>query len=377
VLYIDQYVPMCDKDAGSFITTEYLKILINLGCKIIFWPDNLLPLEPYTNMFQQMGIEVVYGNLSFTKYIKKYGKYIDVACVSRPHIAVAYLDKIVRYSKAKTIYIPHDLNFLREGRRAVIEQNKGILPVVESWKSKELSLMQKCDKTLVFSEKELKTVRKIDSTITISVAPWVQDVNGSSNKAINERKNIVFLGGFAHPPNEDGVLWFTEKVFPVILKQLPGVRFVIAGSYPTKAIVALQSDHIFVTGFLADVSELFNNAKVFVAPLRYGAGLKGKIIHAMSYGMPVVTTRIGAEGLHLKDGENAMIADDPLQFANKVLEVYTDKSRWICMSRASLSHVEKNYSPTMAKTFFHGLLSDISPRYKTMRTLATPGLAEE
>jgi GT2 family glycosyltransferase len=355
MLYIDHYVPAWDKDAGSFITMEYLKILLSLGYKIVFWPDNLAATEPYAGCLQQMGIEVVYGNVSFHSYIKRYGEYFDVACISRPHIAIGYIDKIIRHSSARIIYIPHDLNFLRERRRADLEKNTGMLSEVERWKSKELYLMRKSNVTLVFSGKEREVVGEIDPRINVCVSPWVQAVSGAK-RGFTGRSDILFLGGFAHPPNADGVFWFASEVFPLIKKRLPAARFLITGSYPTNRIVGLQSADIVVTGFIPDVADLFHSSRVFIAPLRYGAGLKGKIVHAMSYGVPVVTTDIGAEGLGLEDGLTALIATDAGRFAEKVVRAYTDETLWSTLSRNSLSYVEERFSAQAARDFFSDLL---------------------
>ena len=365
LLFIDHYVPTWDKDAGSVRMYEYLKIFLDMGFKIIFWPDNLYKMEPYTTKLQQMGIEVIYGHNDFKDYIKKFGRYINVVYLSRPHIAIDYIDYVKQYTKAKVFYDCHDLHFLREQRRAKTENKPQLFEEVKSWKQKEFYLMENSDISVVLSDVEKKIIEEENPNINVVVLPYVQQLNKATRK-YEEKNGIVFIGGFAHMPNEDGVLWFTEEIFPIIKRRIPGIKFVVLGSYPTEKVLSLKSDDIVVTGFVEDVSDYFQNTRVFVAPLRYGAGLKGKNIQAMSYGLPVVTTTIGAEGMGLKDGENAMVADTSVDFAEKVVELYTNKDRWNMLSQNSQRFIKENNSSEMAKEKFSYLfnLKELSMRGK-------------
>jgi glycosyltransferase involved in cell wall biosynthesis len=140
-----------------------------------------------------------------------------------------------------------------------------------------------------------------------------------------DSNDVVFLGGFRHPPNVDAVLWFYAEVWPRISSHRPMSRFVIAGSHPPPEILALQSERVVVTGRIDDLRPAFERARAFVAPLRYGAGVKGKIYTAMSFGTPVVTTSVGAEGIGLRAGEDALVADSPEDLAAAVIKVFADQ----------------------------------------------------
>jgi GT2 family glycosyltransferase len=354
MLFVDHYVPTWDKDAGSFITIEYLKIFVDLSFKIIFWPDNLHRWEPYISVLQQMGIEVIYGPNSFKRYVRDVGRYIDIACISRPHIAINYIDDLRKYSRARVIYIPHDLNFLREERRAEVEKNEQVLKEAEKWRTKEFYLMGKSDTTIVFSPVEAAVVKEADPGIDVRVTPWVQPLHGSKN-GFGQRKNIIFIGGFGHPPNEDALLWFAREVFPFVKNEIRDIKFIVMGSNPTPKVRELQSNEIEVTGYVPDISGYFDNARVFVAPLRYGAGLKGKVLQAMSYGLPVVTTPVGAEGIPLTDGENVLIAKDAADFARKTVSAYVDQALWEKLSHGALRFVEEKVSVDNAEAFFKSL----------------------
>jgi glycosyltransferase involved in cell wall biosynthesis len=182
----------------------------------------------------------------------------------------------------------------------------------------------------------------------------VQPLHGSKN-GFGQRRHIIFIGGFGHPPNEDALLWFAREVFPIVKKEIRHIKFIVMGSNPTPKVRELQSNEIEVTGYVPDISGYFDNARVFVAPLRYGAGLKGKVLQAMSYGLPVVTTPVGAEGISLTDGEDVLIAKDAADFARKTVSAYVDQALWEKLSGSALHFVEENASTENAEAFFKSL----------------------
>jgi glycosyltransferase involved in cell wall biosynthesis len=157
------------------------------------------------------------------------------------------------------------------------------------------------------------------------------------------RKNLLFVGHYAHTPNEDAVSYFVQEVFPLIRKQIPDVQFYMVGSYMPETVKSLGSRDVIAAGYVPDLSSYLNDCRVFVAPLRYGAGMKGKIGQSMSFGLPVVTTSIGAEGMNLMHGENALIADSPAEFASAVVRLYTDDALWERMSTKSLTAYKSQF----------------------------------
>jgi glycosyltransferase involved in cell wall biosynthesis len=349
MLFIDHYVPTHDKDAGSVRMYEYLKIFIDLGFKIVFWPDNLARMEPYTGELQRMGIEVIYGYNDFNKYIDDAGKYFDVAYLSRAHIAIKYINKIKKCTTARIIYDSHDLAFLREKRRAEVENNSKLREEVQKIKQREFNLAKMSDAMIVVSPFEKELMLQEDRSLMVYHLPHVHPLGNVSMNGFAARRNIMFIGGFVHPPNEDGVCWFVQEILPKIAREIPDIRFYIIGSYPTKKVKGLASEHVIVTGYVQDVSHYFQSSRVCVAPIRYGAGVKGKIIHSMSYGLPVVTTTIGAEGLGLESGTHAFIADSVEAFAERILQLYRDADTWSRISKNSFEWAKVNFSPEVAK----------------------------
>jgi len=352
VLVVDHYVPTFDMDSGSLRMFSLVKIFRDLGYKVIFWPENRAFHEPYTRELQKMGIETLYGDINFEEYLKSNGQYIDLILLSRPHVAVNFMDAAKTLTNARIMYDTVDLHFVREERRARLEaEKKARLEAEKSareWKSLELFLAHQADETLVVSPVEKEILEREGLEGRVSVISNVHALESCYN-SFEQREGLMFIGGFVHPPNEDGIVWFVELIFPSIQKKLSGIHLYIVGSHPTDKVRSLSSSNVTVTGYVKDVSPYFEKARVFVTPMRYGAGLKGKIGQSMAYGLPVVTTSIGAEGMGLADGYNVLIADDEEQFANKVVEVYHDRRLWETLSLNARTLIEQNYSPDAVK----------------------------
>lgn len=358
ILVVDYCVPTYDKDSGSLRMFTILEILSELGYNVTFWPDNLLKLEPYTEKLQQIGVEVIYGNINFPKYIKQIGRFLDFTILSRP-FTIKYIPYVKMFApKSKIIYDSVDLHFLREIRRARIESNSKLFNVAKGLKRKELYLASQSDVTFAISEEEKRTLLKENPSLNVEVVSNIHEIF-MPKRSFGERKDILFVGAFKHLPNIDSVKYFIKEVFPHIKKKLKNIKFYVVGSYIPQEIKSLNSENVVIVGHVEDLSPYFETARVFSSYLRYGAGVKGKIGQSMSYGLPVVTTSIGAEGMNLKDSEEVMIADEPVQFAEKLIEVYTNESLWHKLSKKSLSHIKENYSKEVAKNNLNKLLTSM------------------
>lgn len=371
MLLIDHYVPMYDKDAGSLHIYEKIKMFLAMGFKIVFWPDNLQKIEPYTGELQQKGVEVVYSNRLrlFKRYIEEYGKYFHIIFLSRANIGEKYIDKIRKYSNAKVIFFPHDLQSLRTSRGFQITKDKKDFK--ESFKSKkrETKLISASDATVVVSPVEKEILDQESNSNNVFYIPFLYKTRVKNNLFNNfdKRKDILFIGGFVHKPNEDCVLWFYKYIYPIIRKEIPDIKLYIVGSNPPEKILQLACSDIIVTGYLKDVNPMFLKTKVFISPLRYGAGVKGKILQSFSYGLPVVTTSIGAEGMDVRHNLHIMIADNPEEFAKQTIKIYTDKDLWLQLSKNSLRYIEENHSIDIVKEKYNKLFHNLGVFQKNIR----------
>jgi glycosyltransferase involved in cell wall biosynthesis len=305
-----------------------------------------------------MGIEVVYGLHSFGHYIQKYGQYIDIAVLSRPDISIHYIDILRSCSRSKIVYLPIDLHFLRIQREARVKGDPDLLKEADEWRAIEFDLIRKSDMTWVFSTAEKEVLEKEIPDAKAEVSPWIQ-VPHAAGKDFSEKQGLVFIAGFAHPPNEDGILWFAKEVFPSVANKIPGIKLTILGSNPTDKVLSLNSDSIRVIGFVKDPSPYFSDARVFISPLRFGAGLKGKILNAISYGLPVVSSSIGTEGMGLEDERDVLVADHAEEFAEKVARVYQDEGLWRRLSENGLSFLRRHFSVEHARKRFEALFASL------------------
>lgn len=351
ILVIDHYVPTYDRDAGSKTTFQYLQMFVEKGYVVKFLGDNFLHEEPYSTVLQQRGIEILYGKEYQAKiwdWLKEHGDDIKVAYLNRPHIAAKYVDFIKNKTAMKVIYYGHDLHFLREGREYELTGDPEKREASEYWKSMELRLMRKAAVSYYPSYVERDAIHEIEPSIHVKaiVAYVFEKFLNHIPENFEEREGLLFVGGFAHPPNADAVLWFAQDIFPLIRERMP-VNFYIVGSKVTDEIKALEQpgNGIVVKGFVSEeeLQRLYASCRIVVVPLRYGAGVKGKVIEALYHGAPVVTTSIGAEGIP-DAGQVMAIKDDPAEFAMEVLSLYQDGGRCLQMSRATQSYIRRYHS---------------------------------
>jgi glycosyltransferase involved in cell wall biosynthesis len=174
------------------------------------------------------------------------------------------------------------------------------------------------------------------------------------------RRNILFIGGFRHPPNEDAVIYFVEEVLPLVRSELPGVQFLIVGSHVPPSILKLASADVIVLGYVQDVEPIFDSCRVSVAPIRYGAGVKGKVTQSLAWGLPAVATPVAVEGSQMVDGAHLMIASDPASFARRVVEVYENEELWTRLSVDGRRQVEACLSYDSIRTAVDTMLRQAS-----------------
>lgn len=357
IVVIDHYVPHYDKDAGSRLTFRQLELLVELGYNIKFIGDNFYKQEPYTSTLQQMGIEVLYGTWyseNWEKWITDNQKYIDYFYINRPHISLKYIDALRSIPNKKIVYFGHDLHYLREMRQYEIEKNPELLKSADKWKKIESELVQKSDVVLTLSSDEKKLLDTVTNSEKIHILPaYYFSSYKDPVQDFSKRKNILFVGGFNHQPNVDAVLWFTKEVFPLIHKKQPDIIFYIAGSNAPVSINQLASSNVKVLGYVSDdkLTELYDNIKIVVIPLRYGAGVKGKTIEAMHHAVPIVTTDIGIEGLsnihEVIPGYNT-----PKAFATALVELYNDNNKLVELSSREVEYANKYLSKESVKELF-------------------------
>lgn len=349
LLMIDHYVPTFDKDAGSRCVYQYIKLFQKTGFQVKFIGDNFQPYQPYTEVLQQMGVEVLYGHyysFNWKTWIKNNGEYISYVFLNRPHISIKYIDFIRRYTPAKIIYFGHDLHFLRTLREYNITKDKKTLEESRRWKKEELTIMRKADVVFYPSIIEKEMINKIDKSINVKVLPLniffdLPPINFHAN----ERCDMMFIGGFNHKPNIDAVKWLLYEILPIMTKKIPNIIIHILGSNPPKEFIQLENKNLKIHGAVTDqeLFDFYNKCRLVLVPLRYGAGIKGKVLEAMRFGVPVVTTSIGAEGI-IEAEKILTIEDDAKKFAEQAIELYLNTEQLDSRSEASYQYIRKFFS---------------------------------
>jgi glycosyltransferase involved in cell wall biosynthesis len=364
VLYLDLSTPTPDKDSGSIDAFNHMLLLREMNFQVTFIPvDNISFTPPYTPNLQRNGIEALYYPYikSVEEHLKNMGDRYDLVIFSRVETAQRFMGTVKDFcKKAKTLFITVDLHFLRLERIAILEKSKSIGIMAQKIKKQELNIMKRMDISTVISAYEYDLLLKVKGTLKtkLRLLPYTRQVE-KKIKTFDERKDIVFVGGFQHQPNIDAVKFFVSEIMPHIQKLIPNLKFYIVGSQMTQEIKALEASDIVIQGFVQDLSSFLSTFKFSVVPLRIGAGIKGKIGTSLSLGLPVISTSIGAEGMELKNKKNVIIEDKVQAFAEKLVSAYKDKRLWDRLSKNGLAFAEKNWSANKGYDNLSSILKDL------------------
>jgi O-antigen biosynthesis protein len=361
VLVADYRVPAPNEDAGSLRMRELLIALRDLGCHVTFMPENKIASQPDTHELQQAGVEVLYGPFDERHVLaEEIGDRLKLAILSRPTVAWRLVPVLREVAPdAHVVYDTVDLHYLREERRALARGELSPPALIRAYKEMEMGLVRSCDETITVSDEEREAVLASVPDARITVIPTINrpvaDVAGPDG-----REGLMFLGGFRHPPNVDCAVHLVREILPLVREALGDVRVAIVGSHPPKEVEALaEVDGVEVAGFVEDLAPFFQRYRMLAAPLRFGAGVKGKITHSMAAGLPVVTTSIGAEGLTGVNGEHMLVADDHAGFAAAIATLYRDDDLWRRLSSNAQALAAKRFEPRVAHDALAGILESV------------------
>jgi O-antigen biosynthesis protein len=346
ILVIDHHIPAHDRDSGSHRMSIILRSLIEMGHSVTFIEGSPTADSHYSAILQQAGIEVISGRhaLFYRGFLRKFGKFYDIVILSRLHVALKYIGPVKRYCpQAAIIYDTVDLEYVRASRYATLVQDNGIRKYADRMKKAELRLTTMVHSILTVSDVDRKILLEACPHLSIRVIPDIYPLQPPESLG-KDREDLLFVGGFGHHPNTDAMSWFLHDIFPCIRRSLPGIRVLIIGENPPLKIQVFAAKDVVFMGHVKDLQQYLWRCRIFVAPLRYGSGLKGKIIQSMAAGLPVVTTAIGAEGAFLGDGDNALIADDADAFVKNVVLLYQNQELWQKISVNSLDTIQKHFS---------------------------------
>lgn len=362
ILIVDSYTPTPDRDSGSVRMVELMSLLAEEGCAVVFFNQLLSHDGRYTEALQQLGVEVWWRPWidSVPAWLQRHGGRFDAIIVSRHYILSPLLPLLRKFApRARIVFDTVDLHFLREQREADQSGDPAAAQAAVRTRSAELALVRESHATWVVSEVERDLLAQLQPTARVEVISnihWISD----DTPDFFGREDIVFVGSYRHPPNVDAVCWLVEEIFPLVRRTLPTVRLHVVGADAPDSVLALQQHPgVLLRGHVPELGQLLDQTRISVAPLRYGAGIKGKINQSLARGLPIVATPCAVEGMHLADGEAALLADNAEQFAAAIIRLYGDQPLWQRLRAAGIDNTRRHFSRDAARRVIRPWLANL------------------
>ena len=346
LLVVDATTPDASRDSGSLRLMEMFEIFRSLGWSVMFCPDDNRTSRAHMHQLGRLGVEVLASSSAggLPRWLTEHGKELSAVMLCRHTVAGQYLHIVRRHApQAKVIFDTVDLHFVREQRAAELSGQASMLRQAKLSQQSELDLIACSDVTFVVSPDEQALLRTLAPTASVEVVTNIHVINGCTTPH-EARRDLLFIGGHGHPPNVDAMRWIANAILPELRQADPEVTVHILGDVSDALRAELTRDGLQLHGRVADLGPWMESCLASLAPLRFGAGVKGKINMSMSYGLPVIATSLAAEGMHLQDGADVLIAELPVDFARAVTTLRHDPALWQRLSSASLNNIRRHFS---------------------------------
>lgn len=347
VLFIDYTTPTPDQSAGSYAAVEEIKLVQSLGYKVTFLPENLAHFGSYTEELQKMGVEVITAPfyLNPGEFLRDRAKEFDAFYITRYYVVNKVIKQIRTFNPTARVLMNNaDLHFLRTLRKATAENDPKLMEEMRKVRTEELDAMRKVDLVLSYNETEHAVIDShAEGTVKIMKCPWVVELPETVPPR-DGRSGLSFLGSFQHHPNVEGISWFAHEVMGRLAQQRPELVLSIYGSKMGDEIEALRSPAITPKGYVEDIAAAFDPHLIFVAPLLSGAGIKGKVLSALAYGIPCILSPLAAEGIGLRHGYDCMVAHNPDEWIAFCEQLCGDAGLWQTLSDNGRRLVMQKYS---------------------------------
>ena len=349
VLVVDALTPTPDRDAGSMDAFWGMHILQSLGYEVTFVPMyDVSHAGRYTDALRARGIycPVAPQLTTSQEFIKQHASEYDLIVIYRVSVAHVLVDLCRLHApQAKIVFHTVDLHFLREERQAALFGTPEAVAQAEATKREELRCIASVDATIVVSRLEYDLVSELVPSAVRFLVPVMHPAPGRLAPR-HGRQGIIFVGGFAHEPNVDAVKFMLDEVWPLLRRAMPDLTISIIGSGAPPEILARHDlgQGVDILGFVPELVPHYTKALVNVAPIRFGAGIKGKVLAAMTVGLPTIATSAAAEGMGLKSGSDIIIADDPREIADAVIRLCTDEELWYQISNSASVTAQAEFS---------------------------------
>jgi glycosyltransferase involved in cell wall biosynthesis len=349
ILVIDHYVPQPDRDAGSRTMWCVMQALLRMGLVVKFWPQNQFYDPEYTDLLQQAGIEVILGDgvgNNIAGWLAANRQRLAYVLLSRPTVAPEFLGLLRKRSGARLLYYGHDVHHERLLMEHRLFASQSARREAERMRKVEHAIWRAVDVVYYPSREEVDLVRAEAQGVQALTLPIFSFEDPPRVAGPEQRRDLLFVAGFGHPPNVDAARWLSQAILPLVRARAGApVHLWLVGSNPTEEVQQLASDDVTVTGYVSDqrLHEFYASARVAIVPLRVGAGIKGKVIEALHHGVPLVTTPVGAQGL---DGLAAVVpvSGDAEVLAGAICALLDDDEAWQAASRRQQDYIRGRFS---------------------------------
>ena len=345
--FIDDTVPTPDQDAGSNAAVEHMRALLALGYKVTFLPaDNMARIDPYTIHLQKLGIECLYHPFfwSVEEVFRKTAHKPDLVYLHRHSNASKYATMVRRYfPDCRIVYNVADLHFLRMERQAQVDPSSMSLGEAAMQRRGEIASMQAVDTVIVHSSVEAKLLREAEPSLKVEVVPWTVRAR-PTQVPFRARSGAAYVGGFGHPPNVDAVRYYVGEILPLLRVRVPECTTYLVGSKMPDEILNMRGRGVMPLGFVPVLADILHKLRCTVVPLRYGAGIKGKVLESFAHGLPCVMSEVAAEGLELPEDLAWLVARSPAEFAEKLARVHEDEAFNQRLSESGLAYIARRHS---------------------------------
>ncbi|MEO6925092.1 MAG: glycosyltransferase [Rhodanobacter sp.] len=358
VLVVDAMMPEPTRDSGSVRMCAILGLLDRQGWSTALLPDDGHASAQAIATLGALGCETLCrpAVANLPRWLRRHGRELHAVILSRHTVAGQYLELVRRHApQARLIFDTVDLHFLREARAAKLASSTSLARQAELSRRSELALIQQADVTLVVSPHEKALLAELAPQARVEVLSNIHEVHSCSQPCA-ARRELVFIGGHGHPPNSDAMEWLAREIVPQLRQAMPDIQLHVLGDVPDARQRELAVPGLQFHGRVAELAPWLDACLASLAPLRFGAGVKGKINTAMSHGVPVIATTIAVEGMQLTDEIDVLVADDAAAFVRAVQRLQADEILWSRLSENSLENVRRHFSPAAADALLHQVL---------------------
>ncbi|WP_233260170.1 glycosyltransferase [Luteibacter sp. OK325] len=351
ILVVDVATPDASRDSGSLRLISMMRLLVEDGWHVVFAPDDGRADDGAIRELGRLGIEVIVRPWvdGVPSWLLRFAEDLDAAILSRHMVASQYTSFVRRYAPgAKVIFDTVDLHFLREERAAERAGNASLARQAATTREQELRLIAGADTTFVVSDYERDLLSRLMPSANVDLLSNIHEVYGRTG-GHEGRRDLLFVGGFGHPPNADAMNWMASEILPELRRVVPGANILVAGDVPEGNRRLLSDAGLHMLGRVPDLEPLMSSSLASIAPLRFGAGVKGKINMAMSHGLPVIGSTVAVEGMRLENGVDVLVADTADAFAAAYLRLVRDASLWASLSDHAVENVRAHFSAEAAR----------------------------